>query len=290
MDLLARKVKRPKPLVEWRHYHLLGTLRRFGNEVGFSLPTISDGAASSDRAGAPNIRVHVYRRGVKQGIWAPAYDPTRRNIVVWQSEWEGVDAADLDEEDLIAVEYTGSAASHHRAIEAQIMWRRKGASEYGTVIIETVRLRPPAYRFSPIVHAAYYYGAEDPRENFTCLLSFKGDDANAHDENEMHIDFYARSGAKLGSRSIRIPVNSANLLSLQDGLSAIDVSPLAVADGVVAHFRGGSSQFAIYTITSNHRSGVLGIEHSLAPHAFIYSMAMPEVRARVLQHVMSGLQ
>jgi len=290
MDLLARKVKRPQPLIEWRHYHILGTLRRFGNEVGFSLPVIADEAAASDQDGAPNVRVHVYRHGVKQGVWEPPYDPKRRNIVVWQSEWEGVDTGDLRQEDLIAVEYIGSAASHHRAIEAQFMWRRKGASEYGTVIIETVRLRPPSHRYSPIVHAAYYYGAEDPRENFTCLLSFKGDEAYAHDENEMHIDFYSRSGAKVGSRSVKIPINSANLISLQDSLSAINASSLAVADGVVAHFRGGSSQFAIYTIISNQQSGVLGIEHSLAPHAFIHSMATPEIRARVLQYVMSGPQ
>src|SRR5215475_1345365 len=169
MKFLARKSKRPVPPSDLHHYHLLGTLRRFAIEVGFSLPVIGGRDDNGDNRSTAQIRVHVYRNGVKQEVWEPTPDPNRRNYVAWQSDWEGPDDANVLDEDLIAVEYVGPALTRHRAIEAQIMWRRRGASEYGTVIIETVRLRPVSSRFSPIIHTAYYYSAADPRENFTYL-------------------------------------------------------------------------------------------------------------------------
>jgi hypothetical protein len=281
MGLLKKKVRPPAPSATWPHYVLLGTLRRFGHEVGFSLPVIDDGHADPNE-GAP-IRVHIYRNGTKQKTWEPSFDAKRRHVVVWQREWEGNAPPAGDEEDLIAVEYRSRAAAARRSIDAQIFWR--SATEYGSVLVATVRLRPAHFRFSPIVHAAHYYAVGDNYENFTWLLNLKGDEAPAGEQNRMLIDYYARSGAKLSSRTLTFPCNSAMLVPLSDGLAAIGSSDKEVGDGVVAHFRGGASQFAIYTIIRNRASGALGLEHSMAPHSFVYALGQPEIRARFLQQL-----
>jgi len=247
-----------------------------------------------NRRGSLIVRVHVYRHGRKLREWDAPLDLAKGSLQIWQSEWERGDNQDPEGDDLIAVELISSDSEVvglllRDRIEGQLLWRNRRTGEYGCVLVDMIPVRPPGYRFAPIIHVAHYYSLGGGYENYTWLLNLRGVDETGGASNQMHVDYYSHGGARLASTVLDLPPNSASLVPVERTLNKLGVSESAAARGITAHFRGGASQFGIFVVTRSRESGAIGLEHSLPPYYFIRSLNNPATRSRVYRSAMVGL-
>jgi hypothetical protein len=101
-------------------------------------------------------------------------------------------------------------------------------------------------------------------------------DLPAH-PNKLQVEFRNLGAKVLAVTEIDIGYNSTYLLSVRDLARS---QGARVDQGLSVRVRGGSSQFAIFTVFQNRSSGALGIEHSLPPMYFTEAPFNPDLRAR----------
>jgi len=174
-------------------------------------------------------------------------------------------------------------------MQGQLMWRRRQTNEYGCILLDMVPVRPPGYRFSPIIHVAHYYSPGQVYENYTWFLNLCRSDEGESSNNRLLVDYYGRSGQRLGSATLELPRNTSVLVPIEEKLHSIGVAQTTMADGVTAHYRGGASQFAIFVVTRNRMSGAIGFEHSLPPYYYVRAIGNPETRSRIYRSATIGL-
>jgi len=260
---------------------LVSTLRRLGQEVGFTLPTL---AGPDDGARALPLRIRVYRAGREAHSIDIAADARQSCIEAWQRQWEtGIDAGRNDE-DLIAVEYLHRpedeawlAPIMAEDIEGQILARTAEGGRYSTVLTSMVPFRPAGYKFTPIIGLTHYHKFGPEFENYTLFVNLKGA-GDGDGANRLHIDYYSFSGARLATADLDVPYSSGYLHAVEASLTERGVPADAFAGGVIAHCRGGASQFSIFTLIRNKRTGALGFEHSLPPYYYVTGISHPAIR------------
>ena len=266
---------------------MLSTLRRLGYEVGLTLPTLTAPANGAGSGRALTLRLQIHRDGRAVHSLDVAPDPGRSHIQVWQRQWEaGIGAG--SGEDLITAEYLHEPADAPwlapvmaQDVEGQFLARVDENGRYSSVLTSMVPYRAPGYRFTPIIGLTHYYKFADDLENYTLFLSAKGiaagEEAKA-DGNMLHIDYYSYAGQPLASTDLAVPVNGVLLHPLEEGLAKLGVARAALAGGITAHCRGGASQFSIFTVVRNRRSGAIGLEHSLPPYYYVTGISHPAIR------------
>jgi len=263
---------------------LISTLRQLGQEVGLTVPTL---VAPAKGGGAPRalpVRVHVYRGGRDAHRFDVAPDPRRPFVEVWQREWEAGLGPSNAGEDLIAVEYLHAAEDEPwlgprlaGEIEGQFLVRAAPDGRYGCVLTSFVPFRPAGYKFTPIIGLLHYYRFGPELENYTLFVNLKGA-GDGDGANRLHIDYYSFAGARLAAADLEVPYNSGHLHPVEASLAAQGVPAEALAGGVIAHCRGGDSQFSIFTLIRNKRTGALGLEHSLPPYYYVTGISHPDIR------------
>jgi len=261
---------------------LISTLRQLGQEVGLTVPTLVAPMSGGERA--LRLRIHVYRerRAVHHLDIAP--DPHRPCVEVWQRQWEAGLAPTNAGEDLIAVEYLHAAEDAPwlgprmaEEVEGQFLVRAPDG-RYGCVLTSFVPFRPAGYKFTPIIGLLHYYKFGPDLENYTLFVNLKGAGACDDGANRLHVDYYGFGGERLATCEVDVPYNSSHLLCLEALLAEHGVAPAALAGGVIAHYRGGASQFSIFTLIRNKRTGALGLEHSLPPYYYVTGISHPAIR------------
>ncbi len=262
---------------------LISTLRRLGQEVGFTLPTLAaPGNGAGGRPALP-LRVRVYRAGraVHQIDVTPEAGQSR--IEVWQAQWE-TGLGPGNGEDLIAVEYLhgredepwlGPIMRHD--IQGQFLVRDAATGRYSSVLASMVPFRAAGFKFTPIISLAHCYKFGPEWENYTLFLNLKGPDGG-DGGNRMHVDYYGFDGARLAASDFVVPYNGGFLLPVETTLARLGVADGALSGGVISHCRGGASQFAIFTLIRNRRSGAIGLEHSLPPYYYVTGLRHPAIR------------
>ena len=93
--------------------------------------------------------------------------------------------------------------------------------------------------------------------------------------------------ARLASGGFVVPYNSSFLLPVEATLARLGVAVEALAGGVISHCRGGASQFSIFTLIRNARSGAVGIEHSLPPYYYVTGISHPAIRGPFYRHALA---
>lgn len=263
---------------------LISTLRQLGLEVGVTLPVL----AAPQGGRALPVRLHVYREGRAVHRFDATPDPRRAILEIWQHEWEAGLAAGNAGEDLIAVEYLHEpvdapwlAPRMAEELEGQFLYRAADG-RYGYVLTSFVPCRPPAYKFTPIISLTHYHKFGPEWENYTLLVNLQAVEAGAG-ANRLHVDYYGFDGGKLAAIDLEIPFNASRLLSVEAGLPAD-----ARAGGVIAHCRGGASQFSVFTLIRNKSTGAVGIEHSLPPYYYVTGISHPAIRVPFYQRALAG--
>ncbi|MGH6961025.1 MAG: hypothetical protein ACREE7_11115 [Dongiaceae bacterium] len=263
---------------------LISTLRQLGQEVGLTVPTLVAPPNGSGATRALSVRLHVYRGGCEVHQLEVAADPRRPCIEVWQGEWEaGLAPANVGE-DLIAVEYLHAPADAPwlgprmaEEVEGQFL-ARAADGRYGCVLTSFVPFRPAGYKFTPIIGLTHYHKFGPEFENYALFVNLKGAGAADDGANRLHIDYYGFSGARLATADLEVPYNSGYLHAVEASLAERGVAADALAGGVISHCRGGASQFSIFTLIRNRRTGALGLEHSLPPYYYVTGISHPDIR------------
>lgn len=258
---------------------LMSTLRRLDQEVGFTVPMLAPPGGGR----ALPVRVHVYRDGRAVGRFDVAADPRRPFVEIWQREWEAGLAAGNEGEDLITVEYLHDPADAPwlgprmtEEVEGQFLLRAADG-RYGYVLTSFVPCRPPGYKFTPIIGLTHYHKFGPEWENHTLFVNLQGIEAGAG-ANRLHVDYYGFDGGRLAAEEIEVPFNGSRLHGVEASLAAAGVPAAALAGGVIAHCRGGASQFSVFTLIRNRRTGAVGIEHSLPPYYYVTGISDPAIR------------
>jgi hypothetical protein len=277
--------KKATPVGVFPKRFLISTLRQLGQEVGLTVPTLVAPANGSGAARPLPVRVHVYRGGRDAHQFDIAPDPRRAFVEVWQRDWEAGLGPSNAGEDLIAVEYLHTKEDEPWLgprmaveIEGQFLVRAAGPEgRYGYVLTSFVPFRPPGYKFTPIIGLLHYYRFGAELENYTLLVNLKGA-GDAEGANRLHVDYYSFAGEPLAAADLDVPYNSGHLHPVEASLAAQGVPADALAGGVIAHCRGGASQFSIFTLIRNRRTGALGLEHSLPPYYYVTGISHPDIR------------
>lgn len=271
---------------------LISTLRRLGQEVGFTLPMLAPGnGAGGGRA--LRLRVQVYRAG--RPVHQIEVTPEARQscVEVWQPQWEAGLGGGNDE-DLIAVEYLYGKEDEpwlgpvmSRDVEGQFLARDADSGRYSTVLTSMVPFRAAGYKFTPIIGLTHYHKFGPEWENHTLFVNLKGGDG-ADGGNRMHVDYYGFDGARLAASDFVVPYNSGFLLPVEATLGQLGVPAAALVGGVISHCRGGASQFSIFTLIRNARSGAVGLEHSLPPYYYVTGISHPAIRGPFYQRALAA--
>ena len=275
--------KKATPVGVFPKRFLISTLRQLGREVGLTVPTL---VAPPNGSGAPRalpVRVHVYRDGRAVHQLEVAADPRRPCVEVWQREWEAGLAPSNAGEDLIAVEYLHAPEDAPwlgprmaEEVEGQFL-ARAADGRYGCVLTSFVPFRPAGYKFTPIIGLTHYHKFGPEFENYTLFVNAKGI-GDGGGVNRLHVDYYSFAGERLAAADLEVPYNSGHLHPVEASLAAHGVPAAALAGGVIAHCRGGASQFSIFTLIRNKRTGALGLEHSLPPYYYVTGISHPAIR------------
>jgi hypothetical protein len=276
--------KKATPVGVFPKRFLISTLRQLGQEVGLTVPTLVAPANGSGAARALSVRVHVYRGGRDAHQLEVAADPGRPCIEVWQQQWEAGSAPSNAGEDLITVEYLHTPADAPwlgprmaEEVEGQFLVRAADG-RYGCVLTSFVPFRPAGYKFTPIIGLTHYHKFAPEFENYTLFVNMKGAGAIDDDANRLHIDYYGFSGVRLATTDLDVPYNSGYLHAVEASLAERGVDAAALSGGVISHCRGGASQFSIFTLIRNRRTGALGFEHSLPPYYYVTGISHPDIR------------
>ena len=276
--------KKATPVGVFPKRFLISTLRQLGQEVGLTVPTLVAPANGGGAARALPVRVHVYRSGRDAYRFEIAPDPRQAFIEIWQRQWEAALPPTNAGEDLIAVEYLHAPEDTPwlgprmaEEIEGQFLARAPDG-RYGCVLTSFVPFRPAGYKFTPVIGLTHYHKFGPEFENHTLFVNLKGAGATADGVNRLHIDYYSFAGARLATADLDVPYNSGYLHAVEASLAEHGVPAAALAGGVIAHCRGGASQFSIFTLIRNKRTGALGLEHSLPPYYYVTGISHPAIR------------
>jgi hypothetical protein len=288
------RTKKAAPKGVFPKRFLISTLRRLGQEVGFTLPTL---AAPGNGAGGGRpltLRVQVYRAGRPAHRIEVTPEARQSCVEVWQPQWEAGLGGGSNDEDLISVEYLygpedeawlGPAMSQD--VEGQFLARDAGSGRYSTVLTSMVPFRPEGYTFTPIIGLTHYHKFGPEWENYALFVNCKGAGDAADGGNPMHADYYSFAGARLAASDFIVPFNSGFLLPIEATLAQLGVPAEALAGGVISHCRGGASQFSIFTLIRNKRSGAVGLEHSLPPYYYVTGISHPAIRVPFYQRALA---
>jgi hypothetical protein len=276
--------KKTTPVGVFPKRFLISTLRQLGQEVGLTVPTLVTPANGAAAARALAVRVHVYRGGRDVHQLEVAADARRPCVEVWQSDWEAGLGPSNAGEDLIAVEYLYAKEDAPwlgprlaGEVEGQFLVRAANG-RYGCVLTSFVPFRPPGYKFTPIIGLTHYHMFGPQFENYTLFVNLKGAGDADGGANRLHVDYYDFSGARLAAADLDVPYNGGYLHAVEAGLAERGVPAAAFAGGVIGHCRGGASQFSIFTLIRNRRTGALGLEHSLPPYYYVTGISHPAIR------------
>ena len=271
---------------------LISTLRRLGQEVGLTLPTLAAPGNGAGGGRALPLRLQVYRAGRAVHQIEVTPDPRQSCVEVWQPQWEdGLGAG--NDEDLIAVEYLYGKEDEpwlgpvmSQDVEGQFLARDVASGRYSTVLTSMVPFRAAGYKFTPIIGLTHYHKFGPEWENYTLFVNLKGGDGG-DGGNRMHVDYYGFDGARLAASDFVVPYNSGFLLPVETTLAQLSVPSEALAGGVISHCRGGASQFSIFTLIRNSHSGAVGIEHSLPPYYYVTGISHPAIRGPFYQRALA---
>jgi len=276
--------KKATPVGVFPKRFLISTLRQLGQEVGLTVPTLVPPANGNGAARPLPVRVHVYRGGRDAHQFDIAPDPRRAFVEVWQRDWEAGSGPSNAGEDLVAVEYLHAKEDEPwlgprmaDEIEGQFLVRAAPDGRYGCVLTSFVPFRPPGYKFTPIIGLLHYYRFGPELENYTLFINLTGA-GDGDGANRLHVDYYNFAGERLAAADLEVPYNCGHLHPVEASLAAQGVPAEALAGGVIAHCRGGASQFSIFTLIRNKRTGALGLEHSLPPYYYVTGISHPAIR------------
>jgi hypothetical protein len=147
--------------------------------------------------------------------------------------------------------------------------------------------KKPGHIYAPILHCAHSAYISAQEDCYTVLANFRPislkPDQMTH---RMKIQLKSPQGQLLGERSLDLLFNHTDLISIGDLFQDIG----GFYPGCTVNFKGGASQFVIFTLFINRATGSMGIEHSLAPLYYCSGSVNPETRTQFYKNAFAGME
>lgn len=235
---------------------LIPSLAALGQEAGFAI-----------NAEIPLIRVRTFQGGAPVAV--TEFKPDRI-VRMWRSQWAPDLPATADE--INTVEFVGDGFND---LEGEVSFRDD--RQQIAVLTGLVPLRGPDFKFSPILHQAHYNVLMANCETYVVLANLVGEGDKPTRANRLQVEIRNLAADVLAVTDIDPAFNTTWLLPVADLARRNGVVP---EQGLSVRIRGGTSQFAVFTVFRNLSSGALGIEHSLPPIYFTEAPFNPALRSR----------
>lgn len=160
------------------------------------------------------------------------------------------------------------------------------------VLYDMIADKRPGHRYSPIIHP-FHTGVVHKGEGFAradtfCLfVNFRPPSLRPKAESlhkpfegaqtqKMWMGLKKAAGNLVSEKILNLDYNSTDLISLGDAFAAFG----GYQDGDQLVFKGGASQFAVFTLFVNHPFQSIGIEHSLPPVYYSSGLFSPQKRGQ----------
>jgi hypothetical protein len=254
LSKLGTYVQRESHLAQKRL--LVPSLVSIGHEPGFAVKTK-----------AKTIRVRTFQNGSLAATWET--EPSAINRI-WRSQWAG--HLPVSPNELHTVELEGETAPE---LEGELLFRN--GQQQTAVLTSLVPLRDAGFKFSPILHQAHYNVLFEQFETYVVFTNLVGEGDLPSRQNKLQVEIRDLRSEVLAVTDIDIGFNSTFLLPVRE---VARTHGARLDQGLSLRIRGGASQFAIFTVFQNLKSGALGIEHSLPPMYFTEAPFNPDLRAR----------
>lgn len=173
------------------------------------------------------------------------------------------------------------------SFEAQCLFRDQKTKKWSALLYDMIPDKKPNHKYAPILHCAHSAYVSSSINSYGVLANFRPPYLKPNRKNQdMNIQLKSPKGDLLAQKRIEFAFNSTVLVSFKDEFSSVG----GFQPGCTMNFKGGESQFAIFTLFQNNQTGSLGIEHSLAPFYYCSGLLQPESREIFYRNAFSELK
>ena len=173
------------------------------------------------------------------------------------------------------------------SFEGQCIFQDQASKNWTALLYDFIPDKKSGHRYSPILHCAHSAYVSDLHDSYAVLANFRPPYLKAETITQnMNMQIKSPQGELLSEKKMQLPFNASSLISIKDEFSAVG----GFKPGSTLNFKGGASQFAIFTLFRNKKTGSLGIEHSLAPIYYCSGVLNPETRKTFYQNAFSDIK
>lgn len=173
------------------------------------------------------------------------------------------------------------------SFEGQCLFRDLKTQKWTGLLYDFIPDKKPNHVYAPILHCAHSAYVSQTDESYAVLVNFRPTYLKSDKQfQSMNVQLKSPQGDLLLEKKIQFPFNSSYLMSFKNEFAALG----GFKPGSTINFKGGESQFAIFTLFQNKETGSLGIEHSLAPHYYCSGVAQPESRKLFYKNAFSDIK
>lgn len=170
--------------------------------------------------------------------------------------------------------------------ETQLALRSKNQKNWGSVLYDLVLDRKAGHKFSPILHSAHTAYITPDIETFAVFMNFRAPATAPSSTNQkMNLEVKSADGHLLGTKVLSLPFNDTAEISFSNEFQPYG----GYHNGAQLNFKGGESQFAIFTLFFNKKTESFGIEHSLPPIYYCSAIYEPQNRVTFFKNALKGL-
>jgi len=174
-----------------------------------------------------------------------------------------------------------------QAFEAQSLLRHAQTKLWTAVLFDLIPDKKAGHQYAPILHCAHSGHVSPLHETYALLLNFRPPSLAVSQKNQkLHLQLKNPQGQLLKEEILSIDFNSTSLVSFREKFASVG----GFVPGSTINFKGGESQFAIFTLFMNSQSGAFGIEHSLAPFYYCSGLQIPNSRKTFYQNAFSDMK
>ena len=165
--------------------------------------------------------------------------------------------------------------------EAEIILRAKKSKSRSTVLYDLIGDKRPGHKYAPILHCAHTADVSENWDTRALLMNFRPAYLKSdQDSQKMNVFLKSKEGELLKTKTIDIKFNSTLTVSFAEEFKEFG----GFKPGMQMNFKGGESQFAIFTLFWNSKSHSIGLEHSLPPIYYCKGILNPAHRGIFYQN------
>lgn len=242
---------------------MFSTLQSLGLEVSAFLRNTARGVSAGDAVPEMSVELTLFQEG--QPIFHDqSFATLSSNGICEISSGTCSAIAESEAEKLVVVRCSRPGGEgKYFSQEHQVTFKQKQSGKYCFLVYDQLPISPVAKKPSPIVVFAPKVWVGQELSTYLIFCNSR-DTQIAGKSAPLEIKIMSEDGSILHSMNLEPSYNDVTVVNLKEELKGkITIESEARFFSAVA--RGGSSQFVVYTMIVNEKTGNMALEHSLPP-------------------------